>query len=59
MELLMTAVYTSSYKRVTINFMMNDDHEFSACGDVTDEEIEMLAAAGGGNVAGWDCEIRI
>jgi hypothetical protein len=58
MELILTATYTAAYKRVTINFMMNEEHEFIACGEVSDEELEMLVAAGGSNVAGWECELQ-
>ena len=58
MELILTATYTAAYKRVTINFMSNDEHEFTACGDVSDDELMALAAAEGGNVAGWECELH-
>ena len=55
---IITAVYTSAYKRVTIDYMMDDAHEFTACGEVSDEELEMLANAGGADVAGWTVELQ-
>ncbi|HNI49255.1 MAG TPA: hypothetical protein PLN96_15395 [Zoogloea sp.] len=58
MELIITAVYTAPYKRVTINFMMNNEHEFTACGEVSDDELMALVAAEGADVAGWECELQ-
>jgi hypothetical protein len=58
MELILTATYTAAYKRVTINYMMNDEHEFIVCGEVSDKEIEALAAAGGADVPGWECKFQ-
>lgn len=57
-NLLLTATYTAAYKRVTIAYMMNDEHEFTACGDVSDDELDALAEAGGANVAGWTVELQ-
>ncbi len=57
MELILTATYTAAYKRVTINFMMNNEHEFTACGEVSDAELDALIAAEGADVAGWQCSL--
>ena len=57
MELILTATYTAAYKRVTINFMMNNEHEFTACGEVSNEELDSLIAAEGADVAGWQCSL--
>lgn len=58
MNLILTAIYTSNYKRVSISYMMDNAHEFVACGEVSDDEVMQLIAAEGGNVDGWSVEIK-
>lgn len=37
---------------------MDDSAKVDTFGDVTDGELEVLAAAGGSDVAGWSCELK-
>jgi hypothetical protein len=55
---LITAVYTAAYKSVTVAYMLDDAHEFTACGEVSDEELATLAQAGGADVAGWTVTLQ-
>lgn len=58
MEQVLTAVYTAAYKRVTITWFMNDEADFTACGEVSDDELQALVDAEGADVAGWACELQ-
>jgi hypothetical protein len=58
MELILTAIYTAPHKRVAINFMSNNEHEFKACGEVSEEELTQLIAAEGADVNGWQVELQ-
>ena len=53
---LITAIYTAApNKRVTVHYMMDDQHEFVACGDVDEATIDKMLASGGSDIDGWEC----
>lgn len=57
METMLTATYSGSYKKVIVNFMQDGSCDFASMGEVSDDDLVTLAEAGGGNVAGWHCEL--
>ena len=55
---IVTVIYTSDYKRITIKYMSNDEHEFAMIGDISDDELIALVEAEGRDVPGWTSELR-
>ena len=53
---IITCIYTTNNKRVVVDYMANDEHEFTAMGDVSDHELLAIAASEGGDLDGWECE---
>jgi hypothetical protein len=61
---VLTAIYTKPYTRIAITFFTDETVEFfgtglSNLGDENEQDLvlQSLVAAGGANVAGWDCKI--
>ena len=57
MELLITAIYTAPFVRVTMDYMDDGSVDYIACGEVSDEQIQAMIAAGGGSVPGFSREL--
>ena len=57
MTIDLTATYRAPYKSVVVNYMSDESIEFVVCGEVADEEIEAMIAAGGADVPGFTCEL--
>lgn len=53
MNIDLTATYTASYVCAILNFMSDGTVNYEIAGDVTDEELDAMIAAGGGEVPGF------
>ena len=54
---ILTATYSRNFDRVVVRFLDNDETCISFIGNISDEEIAGIVAAGGGNVKGWESSI--
>jgi len=61
---LLTAIYTKPFVRIAITFFTDGTNEFCAIGlsNLGDENeqdliLQELVAAGGANIAGWECKL--
>lgn len=57
MSIDLIANYRAPYKSVVVNFMSDGSVEYVARGEVSDEEIDLMIAAGGADVPGFSCEL--
>lgn len=51
--------YTRPFTKVSVKYLTGSDKvEYVACGEVSDEEIAILLAAGGADAPGWTNELN-
>ena len=59
MDYLLKATYQRGFDFVRVTFFEDDSAEFTAGGNVTEDEIDAIILAGGGNVQDWDGAISL
>lgn len=56
---LLTAIYRRGFDFVRISFFMDDSAKYVAGGEITDAELDLIFAAQGGEVAGFESTITL